>query len=483
MKQMVMQLSAEWILLVGIVFILIAEIILRKGSSRLMLGVVAIITVIASGVFTVLQKKEIVNLFTGVYLSDPITRSIKILLIIGTLIVLILSFAEKLSSRGEYYLLLLSALLGAMMLVSSTDLIMLFISLELLSLSAYILVGINREKLVSNEAAWKYVIYGGASSAFLLYGMSFLYGLTGTTSLLKMPETLTVALTNGHEMLLYLAFFLLLVGVAFKITAVPFHMWAPDVYQGSPTTITIFLAVVSKIAGFSFALRLFGSLFTGEGLVSVLQNIVIPALLVISSLSMIFGNVIALRQSNLKRMLAYSSIGHAGYMLVAFITLFAGHSESAFASLYYYFVAYLLASAGAFATVLVLANDKSTDREILTGLHKRSPWLAFSLTVFLLSLAGIPFTAGFIGKFIILVGAFDSLLYWLAGMMLLTTVISYYYYFRVIRQMYSTEGEEQEATKIPWTAGFVIALTLVGTFLFGIIPSMVLQGLEKWISI
>ncbi len=482
MKQIIMQLSPEWILLVGIALILIGELLLRKDASRHLLGVVAILTVIGSGWLTILQDNQNFNLFSGTFLSDPYTRAISFLLIVGTLIVLLLSYAERVSYRGEYYLLLLSALLGGMMLISSADLITLFVSLELLSLSSYILVGIQRDKLVSSEAAWKYVIYGGVSSAFLLYGMSFLYGLTGTTSLLKMPENLTVALTNGHSMLLYLAFFLLLVGVAFKIAAVPFHMWAPDVYEGSPTTITNFLAVVSKIAGFTFLLRLFGSLFFQETLQTVLQTIVTPSLIVLASLSMIFGNVIALRQSNLKRMLAYSSIAHAGYMLVALITILIGNSLGASSSLYYYFVAYLLASTGVFAILLVISKEGDADQKILTGLHKRSPWLAFSLAVFLLSLAGIPFTAGFIGKFTILVNAYDSLLYWLSGMMLLTTVISYYYYFRVIRQMYWAEGEEQTESKVHWTAGLVIGITLVGTFLFGIMPNIVLQGLEKWIT-
>lgn len=482
MKQTFMQLSPEWILLLGITLILIGELVLRKGSSRVLLGIIAILTVIASGLFTFSQGNQSFNLFTSTFVSDPISRAINMLLLAGTLIVLLLSYVEQLDVRGEFYFLLLSALLGGMMLTSSADLITLFVSLELLSLSAYILVGIHRDKLASSEAAWKYVIYGGASSAFILYGMSFLYGLTGTTSLPRMYENLNVAVTNGHIDLLYLAFFLLLVGVSFKIAAVPFHMWAPDVYEGSPITITLFLAVVSKIAGFAFLLRIFGSLFYQEGLISMLQTIVIPSLVVIASLSMIFGNVIALRQSNLKRMLAYSSIGHVGYMLVALITFFTSNNALAYSSLYYYFVAYLLASSGAFAILLVVTRDQSAEQSMLTGLHKRSPWLALSLAVCLLSLAGIPFTAGFMGKFTILVGAVDDVLYWLAGIMLLTTVISYYYYFRVIRQMYWADGEGQAIEGVPWMAGVVIGLMVMGTFLLGVMPSIVLQGLEKWIS-
>ncbi|MCH5585256.1 NADH-quinone oxidoreductase subunit N [Shimazuella sp. AN120528] len=482
MNEMIMQLSPEWILLVGIALVLVGEILLNKDSSRFVLGFISILTVIASGLFVLLQDREVINLFSGSFISDTTIRSIKILLIVGTLLVLILSFAEKVSAKGEYYLLLLAALLGAMTLVSSSELISLFVSLELLSLSSYVLVGMQRDRMISSEAAWKYVVYGGASSAFLLYGMSFFYGLTGTTKLVGMSDSLSIAYHNEHGLLLYLGLVLLFIGIGFKIAAVPFHMWAPDVYQGAPTTVTAFLAVVSKIAGFVFALRLLSGLFPSDGLKPIVHMVVVPALLVIAMLSMIVGNVVALKQSNLKRLLAYSSIGHAGYMLVAVISLLLSKEKEAFFSLYYYFVAYLLASAGAFAILQVIAKERSPDQKMLSGLYKRSPWLAFCLTVFLLSLAGIPFTAGFIGKFTILISAFGNSLFWLAGTMLLTTVISYYYYFRLIRQMYWQDDDKVSLDKIHWSTGIVIAITLIGTFLFGIMPSFVLQSLSAWIA-
>lgn len=476
-QMMMMQLSPEWILLAGIALILIGEILLKKESSRFVLGIIAILTVVASGLFVLLQKQEVISLFQNSFISDPFIRSIKILLLIGTLFVLMLSFAEKVSAKGEYYLLLLAALLGGMTLVSSAEFISLFVSLELLSLSTYVLVGMQQDRLISSEAAWKYVIYGGVSSAFLLYGMSFFYGLTGTTRLVEMANPLALASKSEHELLLYLGLVLLFVGLGFKIAAVPFHMWAPDVYQGAPTTITTFLAVVSKIAGFVFALRLLNGLFPSEGLQSIVYTAVVPALLIVSMLSMIIGNVIALKQSNLKRLLAYSSIGHAGYMLVAVISILLSDKQEAVFSLYYYFVAYLLASAGALAVLQVIAKDRSPDQKMLTGLYKRSPWLAFCLTIFLLSLAGIPFTAGFIGKFTILVSAFGDHLFWLAGTMLATTVISYYYYFRLIRQMYWKNDDTTTVEKIHWSTGVVIAITLAGTFLFGIVPNVILQNL------
>jgi NADH-quinone oxidoreductase subunit N len=483
MNKIVMQLSPEWILVVGIALVLIGEIVLKRESSRFILGVISILTVISSGLFVILQEREVISVFDGSFMSDPFIRSIKILLIVGTLFVLILSFAEKVLAKGEYYLLLLAALLGAMTLVSSSELIALFVSLELLSLSAYVLVGMQQDRMISSEAAWKYVIYGGASSAFLLYGMSFFYGLTGSTKLAEMRDSLSITYVNeNHELLLYLGILLLFIGIGFKIAAVPFHMWAPDVYQGAPTTVTTFLAVVSKIAGFIFAFRLLSSLFSSEVLNPIVHTVIVPCMLILSMLSMIVGNVIALKQANLKRLLAYSSIGHAGYMLVAIISLLSSKGNEAFYSLYYYFVAYLLASAGAFATLQIIASDRSPDQKILSGLYKKSPWLAFSMTVFLLSLAGIPFTAGFIGKFTILVSAFGNSLFWLAGTMLLTTVISYYYYFRLIRQMYWQDDDKVPVEKIHWSAGVVIAITLIGTFLFGIMPSIVIQNLSAWIA-
>lgn len=482
MQQMIIKLSPELILLVGIALVLIGEIVLKTGRPRFVLGVISILTVISSGLFVLLQESEVISLFDGSFISDPFIRSVKILLIVGTLFVLILSFAEKVSAKGEYYILVLAALLGAMTLVSSSELISIFVSLELLSLSAYVLAGMQRDRMISSESAWKYVIYGGVSSAFLLYGMSFFYGLTGTTKLVEMTTPLIMASNSEHELLLYLGLTLLFIGIGFKIAAVPFHMWAPDVYQGSPTTVTAFLAIVSKIAGFIFALRLLSGLFASEGLKPTLYVMVVPALFILSMLSMIIGNVTALKQSNLKRLLAYSSIGHAGFMLVAVISLLLSQEKEAFSSLYYYFVAYLLSSAGVFAILQVIANDRSPDRKILSGLYKRSPWLAFCLTIFLLSLAGIPFTAGFIGKFTILISAFGNSLYWLAGTMLLTTVISYYYYFRLIRQMYWQENDEVPEEKIHWSAGTVIVITLAGTLLFGIMPSFVLQNLSTWIA-
>jgi NADH-quinone oxidoreductase subunit N len=482
MREMVIQLSPQLILLVGVALLLIGEILLKPTSSRSFLGVISMLTVLASALFTILQGNTVIRLFEDGYISDPLIRAVHLLLLLGTLFVIFLSFGEKVAAKGEYYLLLLTAVLGAMTLVSAGELITLFVSLELLSLSGYVLVGLQQNRLISSEAAWKYVIYGGTSSAFLLYGMSFFYGMTGTTNWSEMATALTASYTNNHELLLYLGAVLLLIGVGFKLAAVPFHMWAPDVYQGAPTTVTLFLATVSKIAGFTFALRLFTGLFSSDSLQPLLQQTIVPGLLVLSLLSMIFGNVIALKQHNVKRMLAYSSIGHAGYLLIALICVLLGGGSDAFISLYYYFIAYLLASAGAFAVLHVLTDGSSADYKQFSGLHRRSPWLAFSFTIFVLSLAGIPFTAGFIGKFIILVNAFGNSLYWLLGAMLLTTVISYYYYFRLVRQMYWQKTEESETVAVPLSAWIVIALTLLGTFIFGLVPNVIIEQVSMLFS-
>jgi NADH-quinone oxidoreductase subunit N len=478
MREMMLQLSPQLILLVGIALLLIGEILFKPTSSRSFLGVITILTILASALFTILQGDAVIRLFENGYVSEPTIRAVQLLLLVGTLLVVVLSFGEKVAAKGEYYLLLLTALLGAMTLTTAGELITLFVSLELLSLSAYVLVGLQQNRLVSSEAAWKYVIYGGTSSAFLLYSLSFFYGMTGTTNWSEMATSLTVSYTNNHELLLYLGALLLLIGVGFKLAAVPFHMWAPDVYQGAPTTVTLFLATVSKIAGFTFALRLFTGLFSSDSLQPFLQQTIIPGLLVLSLLSMVFGNVIALRQNNIKRMLAYSSIGHAGYLLIALSSIFLGGGSDAFIILYYYFIAYLLASAGAFAILHVITNGNDADYRKFSGLHQRSPWLAASFTIFVLSLAGIPFTAGFIGKFLILVNAFGNSFYWPIAIMLLTTVISYYYYFRLIRQMYWQKTEDGESLSVPFSTWMVIVVTLLGTILFGFVPNVLIDRLS-----
>ena len=367
-------------------------------------------------------------------------------------------FAEY---KGEFYYLFLSALLGAMMMTSSGDLITLFIGLELLSISSYILAGLRKKNIQSNESAMKYVVNGEISSAVILFGMSYVYGLTGTTNINEMRDTLMSINDSQQIYLLVIAFLMLVVGISFKISAVPFHMWAPDVYQGAPTPVTAFLSVVSKTAGFVLLVRILISIFGnaasgGPGSDPILMNMQ-NYIAFIAGATMVIGNLVALRQRNIKRLFAYSSIAHAGYILVAI----SAFSVFMFDSMWFYLMAYLFMNLGAFAIIqLVTEKSQSEDIGSFAGLYKRSPLLAVAMSVMILSLAGFPGTAGFIGKLNIITGALvvDPAHYILVSVMIATTVVSYVYYFGIMVQMFFRPAHDESKVKIPVGLGIVIGV-------------------------
>jgi len=357
-------------------------------------------------------------------------------------------------------------------MASSADLIMLFVGLELLSLSSYVLVGLRKKSLQSNESAFKYVVSGGIATAITLFGMSYIYGLTGTTHIYEISMRLAEAGMAGYQFLVYVAFAFLVVGLAFKISAAPFHMWTPDVYQGAPTPITAFLAVVSKAAGFSLLFRIvmisFFNVTDGVGRFFFQEGSLYLGLM--AAASMIIGNTMAIRQTNVKRMMAYSGIAQAGYLLVPFVpptTLF-------FSEVIFYLFAYLLVSFGAFAVIMVVAQEQQTeDLKGFAGLYHRSPIMAVAMSIFLLSLAGIPVTAGFFGKFYLFMGALAQENYWLSAIMIVTSVISYYYYFGIIRQMYMRPGTTEARLAVPKGIWVFVLVMAVATVFFGAFPGLV----------
>ena len=409
------------------------------------------------------------------------------LLLGGSALVLFLAISYKAKDgleeyRGEFYYLFLTALLGAMMMTSSGDLITLFVGLELLSISSYILAGMRKYQLQSNESAMKYVINGGISTAITLFGMSYVYGLTGTTNLIEMASSLQTLANPQHVYLLSLSFLIIFVGLSFKLAAAPFHMWAPDVYQGAPTPVTAFLSVVSKTAGFVIIIRIFLSVFGvattgGIGTDPILFKMQ-DYISVIAGATMIIGNVIALRQTNIKRMFAYSSISHAGYILVALASM----NYFMFDAIWFYLLGYLFMNLGAFA-VIQLISEKTGSENIadFAGLYRRSPLLAVGMAIFILSLAGFPGTAGFIGKLNIFIGAFVSpdAHYVLASVMIATTVISYFYYFGVLTQMFFRPARDESKFEIPFGLVFVILVSLVATVLLGVAPNSALDFLHN----
>jgi len=438
-----------------------------------------------------LLSLETTSILYDTFRLDSFAKAFKLILLMSSLLVLLLaeSYRPKEGmeeTRGEFYYLFLTALLGAMVMTSSGDLITMFVGLELLSISSYILAGIRKRNMQSNEAAMKYVVNGSIATAITLFGMSYLYGLTGSTNLKEMGSIMDQLLNGQFQYLFGIAFFLMLVGLSFKIASAPFHMWAPDVYQGAPTPVTAFLSVVSKTAGFVIIIRMIVFLYVeapGDAVGAFdfmeINNIYIAFL---AGVTMIIGNVVALRQSNMKRMLAYSSIAHAGYLLVSVATL--GYFTNSI--IWFYLVAYMLMNLGAFAVIQYM-QEKTGSTEITSyaGLYKQEPLLAVAMGIFLLSMAGIPGTAGFIGKMYIFIGTFavNPSNYVLASLLIGTTIISYVYYFGVLKQMFFRPANKQvESNKLHKEPGLLIVLFIctLGTLILGILPGLALDFLGNF---
>jgi NADH-quinone oxidoreductase subunit N len=370
-----------------------------------------------------------------------------------------------------------------MIMVSSADLITLFVGLELLSITSYIMVGMNKKSGRSAEAAFKYVVQGGIASAIILYGMSFLYGMSGSTNLNVIHEAIAQNLDN-YAPLIYLSFFLLLAGFAFKIAAAPFHAWAPDVYQGASSPVTAFLAVVSKAAGIAILFRILINLYVYVGSPDMpLYEDVFLAVQVLAAVAIVVGNVIALRQTNVKRLLAYSGVANAGYLL---ITVSPNAFFNNFAEMMFYLTAYLLMNLGAFAALMIVSqspNRDTTNEELsaFAGLYYRSPWTAVAMVLVVLSLAGIPISAGFNGKMYILFGALQDREFWLAAIMIIGSIISFFYYFGIIRQMFMRSNESEPVfSTIPLQVTLWLCALL--TLALGIYPNPLLDFIHSIFS-
>jgi NADH-quinone oxidoreductase subunit N len=368
--------------------------------------------------------------------------------------------------RGEYYALLLFSVVGMLGVVSSLELVSLFVALEIMSIALYGMTGLYRDRMESQEAALKYFVTGAFSSAFFLYGIALLYGVSGSTSLDRVASAMST-LTSESAPLAILGAGLLLVGFGFKVAAVPFHMWAPDVYEGAPTTATALMSAGVKAAAFGALLRVFGSAL--DTLAGEWQPLVASVAIV----TMIVGNLAALAQGNLKRMLAFSSVAHAGYVLTAFVAAPGRAGEAVL----FYLVAYGAVNLGAFGTIAALSRDGKEPLSLddVAGLAERRPALAAALTVFLVSLTGIPVTAGFVGKFYLFNAAVSAGWVGLALVGVLMSVVSAYYYLGVVVAMYMREplGEDTWARVSP-SASVALAVSAAVTLAFGIYPAPVL---------
>ncbi|MED4224859.1 NADH-quinone oxidoreductase subunit NuoN [Neobacillus cucumis] len=479
--------TPEFIILGVAAALTLIDLFLPKKQDRRFLGWIGILGILAAIVSVVsLLNTQATTILDDSFTLDAFGKAFKLILLVGAGLVMFLAVSYEAKEgmedyRGEFYYLFLTALLGAMVMTSSGDLITLFIGLELLSISSYILAGIRKHNLKSNESAMKYVINGGISTAITLFGMSYVYGLTGSTNLTQIAQTLSAVTDAQQAYLLGLSFLMIFVGLSFKLAAAPFHMWAPDVYQGAPTPVTAFLSVISKSAGFVIVIRLLISVFynaaptgsNGEGILFKMHDY----LAVIAAITMIVGNVVALKQSDIKRMFAYSSIAHAGYILVALTTL----SSNLLFSIWFYLLAYMLMNLGAFAIIQLIGEQSgSTKIADFAGLYRRSPVLAVIMGILLISLAGFPGTAGFIGKLNIFVGAFyGTPHYVLASIMIATTVISYFYYFGVMTQMFFRPASDERKLNIPFGIVVVLLVAVVGSVLFGVAPNIALDFLNN----
>jgi NADH-quinone oxidoreductase subunit N len=409
------------------------------------------------------------TLFYGMIAVDRVAVFFKGFLILSSFLVLLAApGSRELAQRqlGEFYTLLLGATLGMMLLASSVDMLMVFLSLEMVSVSSYVMVGYLRNDRQSNEAALKYFLFGAVSTGAMLYGITLLFGLTGTTKMALIRDVLARGAGSGdNSLLLLVSTALILAGFGFKTAAVPFHFWCPDVYTGAPTPVTAFLSVAPKAAGFAALLRFF---FTGmsetRGLFSQWSTFSslnwTLLILILSIITMTLGNLAALRQDNMKRMLAYSSIAHAGYIFMGAVVL---NSEGIQAVLIY-LITYLFMNLGAFLVVIEVFNQTgSFDLKDYRGLWRRSPFLTISMTVFMLSLMGIPPCAGFFGKFFLFAAAVNHGLAWFAVVGALNSVVAVYYYARVIKTMIFEGGEDESRILVPIASQALIWIMILPT--------------------
>jgi NADH-quinone oxidoreductase subunit N len=470
----------EIVLTVGSLLLLLADLLVPREKQSI-LAWVALAVLAATGAALWPVADAHVQISHGLIAVDRFALFFKVVFL-GTAALTILMSVRYLgvegTRAGEYYFLVLCATLGMFFMAGGTDLITLFIGLETMAISFYILTGFLKPSRRSNEAAVKYFLLGAFSLGILLYGMSMLYGLSGTTNLRSIA---TALVGQERDPRLMLAVILVVAGMGFKIAAVPFHMWAPDVYEGAPTPITAFLSVGSKAASFAMLLRIFVESLPAMR-VSSLGGLAGPALgwstmfYVLAVATMTVGNFAALTQSNLKRMLAYSSIAHAGYLLIGVV---AGTTRGVTAMLVYLFV-YAFMQMGAFTVIALLRRQDVIGDELkdLNGLFFRQPFAAVAMLLFMLSLGGIPPTAGFMGKFWLFGAAIESGYVWLAVIGVLNSAVSLYYYIRiVVFMMLKNEPTGSEPTTSP-TFAMALGVAVVGTLLLGVYPQPLFRFAE-----
>jgi len=439
------------------------------GKNKTLLMFVSLVGLLMTAISAFAKHPIPTFAFTDSYTVDHLSLFFICIFTLSSALTILLSYEynEREGIKvGEYYSLILLCTVGMILLASSTDMIMIFLGVEIVSICLYVLAGIRRDNRASNEAALKYFLLGAFATGFLLYGMTLVYGSTGSTNLFKIAEFVKSDSAQSNPLLL-MGIVLLVIGFGFKVAAAPFHMWAPDVYQGAPTPVTAFMAVGPKAAAFAAFFRVFS-----EAVPDLAPSWEI-LLCTVAVLSMVVGNLGAIMQTNIKRMLAFSSISHAGYLLIAVIS----KSSLSGSSLLFYMLSYAFTTFGAFGIIILLGRkgEENLELENYSGLAYKHPLMALSMTVFLLSLGGMPPFAGFVAKFYIFSAAIEEGFITLVIIAVLNSAISFYYYLKVVVFMYMKEpAGEFNISLTPMTL-FVVIIGLIGTIELGIFPDTIIS--------
>ncbi|MCW5553267.1 MAG: NADH-quinone oxidoreductase subunit N [Verrucomicrobiae bacterium] len=476
--------APETIVVLAALAVLAVDLTVMRGTeTRLRFvigGMVAGVGCVAAAAWLVVVPTH-GGVWGGMMVVNELTQLIKVGLLALTLFTVLISLEADFTAHvGEFLALILLATVGMMFLVSAENVLMVFVALELTSLSLYILTAFNKRNVRSAEAALKYFLFGGMAAAFMLFGLSLLYGLSGSTNLREIAAALA---SNGLDPLLVVAIVMTVIGFGFKVAAVPFHLWAPDAYEGAPTPSAAFIASGSKVASFFIFAQVMMIGFAGAEGSGAWRNYAsgwVPAIAMVAALSMVLGNLVAIVQSNVKRLLAYSAIAHAGYALLGILA----NSEFGMASLIYYVITYGLTTLGAFGVVAAVEQGTGDAKlSDFAGLSRRAPFLSFCMFIFMLSLAGIPPLAGFFGKFYVFAavvkdGAVHLGLLWLVILAIAMSAVSLYYYLQVLKRIYVADlPTGAEALRVPMTAQVALGMLAAGVVLLGCFPGLLVERL------
>ena len=458
----------ELIIIGMAMFILLADLFL-KPVNRIAIYVLAQLSLLGAAYFTFsTHVPSVTYAFTGAFVDDAMSDVLKLMIYLGTSLIFVYSrqyIQQRDMFRGEFYALVLFAVVGMMIMVSGQNLLTLYVGLELLSLSLYALVALDRDNANATEAAMKYFVLGALASGMLLYGMSMIYGMTGSLNIAEINTALMAGAKIHSVLILGLVF--IVSGLAFKLGAVPFQMWVPDVYEGSPTAVTMLISSVPKLAAFAFVIRL---------LVQALPTLAVDwqqMLMIMAVLSIVIGNITAIAQTNLKRMLAYSTISHIGFLLYGLMSA----TINGFIFAMFYAVSYVVMTLAGFGIILLLSRKgfEADNLDDLKGLNQRSPWHAFLMLIVMFSMAGVPPTLGFYAKFSVLQAALAAGYLWLVVFAVLMAVIGAFYYLRVIKLMYFDDPLDHHPIEAPMDMRIVLSFNALALLVVGIMPERLIE--------